>query len=138
MDFFGVFLFSSAMVLLICLAVAVRAQILCRNEIYAYQQQAIVVMKENLDTAERERATLKCELVRTNQAVADMTGELSIVTRERNDAVDELGKVTKERDELQAKVCELKTNDIELLNLRIYKESMLARLKAIINDEVDE
>lgn len=205
MDFLGVFLFCSAMFMLICLAVAVRGQILYHNEIYTCQQQTIADMKEKLDTVERERDTLKCELERANQTIADMMGDMSIARNERHGVVEELEKVakerdafkcdfervnkshgdlmtkhyavvserndavaklekgereldelreqinqvssfgiseveriTKERDELQAKVCELKTNDIELLNLKIYKERVLTRLKSIIDDEVDE
>ena len=73
-----------------------------------------------------------------NQTIADMTGELSIVTRERNDAVDELEKVAKERDELKAKLCEMKTANFELLNCKIHKGGMLARIKSIIDEDVDE
>lgn len=98
----------------------------------------IATITKTLNTSQRERDTFKCELERANQTIGVMMGDLSIVRMERQGVVEELEKVAKERDELQAKACELKTNDIELLNLKIYKERVLTRLKSIIDDEVDE
>lgn len=73
-----------------------------------------------------------------NQTTAKLMSNNSVLANERDGAIAELEKVTKERDELQAKLCKIKDNDIELLNLKIYKERVLARLKSIIDDEVGE
>lgn len=94
-------------------------------------KRSVAKMQDMLDEVQSERDALKCELGHANQSIADITADLSTASYQ-------LEKVAKERDELQAKVCELKTNDIELLNLKIYKERVLTRLKSIIDDEVDE